>query len=447
MNIEKNLLALNLVGKLTKTTTSKSIKMTFRKIIYSFVLLFIIFFRVSFAQMPAISAPPNTRPAQQTQPQATPIPVPQQPKPLPKEDFTWWYLLISLLILGLIGAIYWLVTNKNKEKIALEKEDSGKKKKGETGAIDSDNELEWLRKNQELIDRRKKRHSQISSKAKLPNSKILGRNGQEVVVNTSVKEVQILSKKDLPIYQIRELEMSNPFQPLTNSNDESLLGAIEQINDEFEEDENVRDLAIRILTMFKTRNSVESLAQVALYDLSTSLRVKAVITLSEFDHESVFETLLLSCADPTREVRAAAARALTKVSFDRADAWVRIAECGEDWRMVHAARAAIESGFVARYFDRLISNDYKQVYEAFAFFTLLIRAGETALIFDAINNYKDKDVQLALLQVVKVNQDPRCLTQLHSIAAKQDLPQDYGDAVDETIHFVGKAVEAANYVM
>jgi len=52
----------------------------------------------------------------------------------------------------------------------------------------------------------------------------------------------------------------------------SLLNAIEQANDEYEDDESVRDLAVRILMAFRTRNSVEALAQIALYDLSSNLR-------------------------------------------------------------------------------------------------------------------------------------------------------------------------------
>ena len=145
--------------------------------------------------------------------------------------------------------------------------------------------------------------------------------------------------------------MARPFMQLPISNDDALLSAIEQTQDEFEEDESVRELAVRILARFETKNSVESLSQVALYDLSSTLRSKAVGILSDFDHESVFETLLLACADPTREVRAAAARGLFRLSFDRSDCWMRIAESNDEFRMRHAARAAIAGDLVERSFD------------------------------------------------------------------------------------------------
>ena len=85
----------------------------------------------------------------------------------------------------------------------------------------------------------------------------------------------------------------------------------------------------------------------------------------------------MACADPTREVRAAAARGLFRLNFDRADAWKRIIETRDEFRMSHAARAATEAGIVAKSFDRLIHEDLKVAYEAFALVTLLIRSGET----------------------------------------------------------------------
>lgn len=68
-------------------------------------------------------------------------------------------------------------------------------------------------------------------------------------------------------------------------------------------------------------------------DLSSNLASKAVATLTDFDHESVFEAILLACADPTREVRAAAARGLFRLNFDRADAWKRIIESNDEFRI------------------------------------------------------------------------------------------------------------------
>ncbi len=79
----------------------------------------------------------------------------------------------------------------------------------------------------------------------------------------------------MPILSINKLKFAGPSEQLPISNDPALLSAIEQTQDEFEEDEQLRELAVRILNAFKTRNSVEALSQVALYDLSSNLRSKS----------------------------------------------------------------------------------------------------------------------------------------------------------------------------
>ena len=215
------------------------------------------------------------------------------------------------------------------------------------------------------------------------------------------------------------------------------MDAIEQTHDELEEDSEVRELAVRILAAFKTRNSVEALSQVALYDLLANLRSKAVTVLCEFDHESVFEPILLACADPTREVRAAAARGLTKLTFDRADAWTRIAELDAEGRIVAAARAAIESGFVDMSFDRLVHQDRKYAYEAFALMALLIKAGETEKIFNALDNHRDMNVRKAVLHTIKVTKDPKAVERLSELLKKGELPIEFQEEVDKTIEEIG----------
>jgi hypothetical protein len=189
--------------------------------------------------------------------------------------------------------------------------------------------------------------------------------------------------------------------------------------------------------MFRNRNSVEALSQVALYDLSSSLRVKSLMTLSEFDHESVFEPILLACADPTREVRAAAARCLTKLSFNRADAWARITELKDTWRLKQCAKAAVESGLVERSFDRLTHNDYKHVYEAFALIALLIKADETELVLDKLENHPDMNVRMAILHIIKVLDAKNTVPNLYKLAVKPELSHEFSDALEETIQKVG----------
>ena len=367
----------------------------------------------TLAQMPAITVPPD-----------------ELGEP---EDFTWWYLSLFLLALGLAGAIFWWINSRKAKTHAVSSGKSKKEESLESDSLDADKELEWLRKNRKIINKKGKKKSDEDG---LPNgfpqtSNVLNRQNDK-----DSTEVEV-SSDSLPVFSIQRLEFARPFSPLPISNDESLLNAIEQTYDEFEEDEEVRNLALRILTAFKTRNSVEALSQLALYDLSSNLRSRAVATLTDFDHESVFEPLLLACADPTREVRAAAARGLFHLSFDRADAWTRIAETNDEFKMRAAARAAIEGDLVKRSFDRLVHTDYKSAYEAFALIALLLKAGETEVVFDTMMNHRDMNVRKAILHVIKVTKEPNALDGLYSMLEDASVSTELRDEVDKLIEEIG----------
>jgi hypothetical protein len=360
------------------------------------------------------------------------MPTPIPPKAQESEDYTWWYVSLFILLLGLVGAVGWWLNSKK-----AAKETKSNKPKDQSGdswdnAVDVDKELEWLRKNNAVINKRGNKRN--AAKKKFPEGMPQPSSVLNAIGNEASAPVSILP---LPIFGFQKLEFSRPFNALPISNDEALLSAIEQTQEEYEEDEEIRDLAVRILQAFKTRNAVEALSQVALYDLSSNLRSKSVSILADFDHESVFEAILLASADPTREVRAAAARAFTRLSFDRADAWSRITETGEEGKMRHAARAAIAGGYVERIFDRLIHPDAKQAYEAVALLVLLIRAGETDLIFEKLKTVKDAELKRAILHVIKITDDQSILNELYALLEDKSLSSDLKKTVDETIEAIG----------
>lgn len=345
----------------------------------------------------------------------------------PAEDYTWWYIALFILAIGLTGAIVWKFKSNKAEERAPSKNKQKRQNKPDN-SLDAEKELEWLRKNQKLVNKNHGRKPGNNLPGNFPQtSKVLnrGKYGAETA-EAGIEEY-------LPIFSIRRLERARPFNSLAISSDESLISAIEQAHEEFEEDEQIRELALRVLAAFKTRNSVEALSQMALYDLSSNLRSKAVGVLAEFNHELVFETILLACADPTREVKAAAARALFKLSFDRADAWTRISESGDSYRMKHAARAAVAGDLVERSFDRLIHQDRKVVYEAVSLVALLINADETNEIFEAIELHRNPNVKLALLHVIKIVKNEESLTGLYSLLEVGNLPKEIKEAVEKTI--------------
>lgn len=365
--------------------------------------------------------------------------MPSVPVPSPEaeagDDFWWWKYALFVLALGLGGAIYWAINNRKADrKTSNPRKLETADRSFEIDALDANKELEWFRKNQRLVG--KSGSLEIAGQGSQPANN-LKNNNLDVKQENSQLDKNPDSEKPLPIFSIARLELARPFSPLPLSNDEALMSAIEQTHDEFEEDEEVRDLALRILTAFKTRNSIEALSQMALYDLSANLRSKAVTILSDFNHESVFEPILQATADPTREVRAAAARSMSKLTFDRADAWTRILETEEEGRMRQSARAAIESGFVEMSFDRLVHQDPRYCYEAFALMALLIRAGETGTVFQALENHPNMNVRKAILHVIKTTKDQKALEGLYSVLERNNLPLEMQEEVDKTIEEIG----------
>lgn len=355
----------------------------------------------------------------------------------------WWYTMIFIVSSCFAVAFYlWRKSKKGADQPQFNYSSRyadyyGHKSYDIERGVDAEKELELLRK----AEKPAAKSNNTAAATKSPGgttkiSSIMGNPAADAMqIDTKIfqEKMRKLQYARLPINSFHELSPAKQYDQLPISNDLSLMNAIEQANEEFEEDEEVRDLAVRILTAFRKKNSVEALAQIAIYDLSSNLRSKAVSTLTDFDHESVFETILLACADPTREVRAAAARGLFRLNFDRADAWKRIIETKDEFHMTHAARAAIESGIVLKSFDRLVHEDLKVAYEAFTLVALLIKSGETKEIFESIRSHKDERVRLALLHVLKAIKDDRTLAGLNELYKNEHFPTDVAVKVKDLI--------------
>lgn len=251
----------------------------------------------------------------------------------------------------------------------------------------------------------------------------------------TVPNAVMVAKKEglgsLPIATMNKVHRANAYIQLPESHDRTLLEAIEITSEDSDADVPERMQALKMLAGFRTSNAVAAISQVALYDLSSKLRSDAVVLLSELDHESVFETVVTACADPTREVRAAGARALFKLTFDRAHAWARVIESGDLSRMRHVARCALEGDLVERSFDRLVHPDRKVAYEAFTLTVLLIRAGEAEPVYKAVAEHRDENVKLALLHVLQATKEENTFEGLSNLLATYTLSPRIAEKVNE----------------
>ena len=199
-------------------------------------------------------------------------------------------------------------------------------------------------------------------------------------------------------------------------------------------DQRVRAQVIQELASHPVQRSVAALSSMALNDPNSGIRSAAVTGLGSIDHESVFATVLIALADDSREVRAAAARTLTGLHFDRADAYVHAMETADADTLRNVAQACVKTGIVAQAVERLASEDRHQAYEAFSLFSLLARANETQPILDTIQNHKDDEVRLCAIRVLNVAAQPDLAPKLREMVSGQNLPENVRTAMLEVLY-------------
>jgi HEAT repeat protein len=168
-------------------------------------------------------------------------------------------------------------------------------------------------------------------------------------------------------------------------------------------------------------------------DSEPAVRSAAVTSLGLINHESVFAPVILALADDAREVRAAAARALSRLSFDRADAYVRVMESADAEALAEVAKACVKAGLAAQAINRLASEDRRQAYEAFSLLSLCAKAGETQPILDTVECHRDIEVRLACIRLLGLSNQPQLGEQLIRIAENGGVPEKVRRAIVETV--------------
>ncbi|HVF58047.1 MAG TPA: HEAT repeat domain-containing protein [Pyrinomonadaceae bacterium] len=203
-----------------------------------------------------------------------------------------------------------------------------------------------------------------------------------------------------------------------------------------------RIASAQILSQFQVRRAVEALAVMTVRDESPLVRAAAVTSLGAIDHESVFAPVLVAMADDAREVRAAAARSLSRLSFERADAYARVIETTDEEMLRDVARACVKAGLASQAIDRLASEDRRQAYEAFSLLSLAVKAGETGLVLDAVQNHRDTSVRLAAVRLLGLTARREVLEQLHLVAGQGHVPEQIRAAILEVVQRAGETEPA-----
>jgi len=229
-----------------------------------------------------------------------------------------------------------------------------------------------------------------------------------------------------------DLERFVSFEDLpVGTEDNELSKAIGQLEGS---GERARTMVAQQLALHPVQRSVSTLTSLVINDPDPSVRSAAVSSLGSIDHESVFAPVLIALADESRIVQAAAARTLTSLHFDRADAYVRLMETADLDTMRRVAQACMKTGIVAQGVDRLASEDRHQAYEAFSLFSLLARASETDPIIDVIENHQDEEARLCAVRVLSVAAQTALVPKLREIVAQDGMPESVRTAVLEVLY-------------
>ena len=229
-----------------------------------------------------------------------------------------------------------------------------------------------------------------------------------------------------------DLEKLVSFEDLPSGQDDpELVEALAQIENA---DAKARGMIAQRLSMYPMQRSVLALTSMVMNDSEPSVRAAAVASLGSINHESVFAPVLLALADETRIVQAAAARTLTSLHFDRADAYVRVMETAPPELLQHVAQACIKTGMAAQAVDRLASEDRRQAYEAFSLFSLLARANEIAPIIEVIEKHPDEDARLCAVRAVNLAGQSSIAPKLREMVALEGMPENVRTAVLEVLY-------------
>lgn len=234
------------------------------------------------------------------------------------------------------------------------------------------------------------------------------------------------------VEQITHLEHCSFVEELpASSDDEQLARALAQVGSV---DVQERAEALKTLAQFRVMSSVDAITRLARHDEEPNLRSNAIFSLGSIDHESVFPAILVGMADESREVRAAAARALNRLSFDRADAYVRVIETSDEATISDVAKACVQAGLVSQNVDRLASSDHRQAYETLSLICLLAKADLYEPILDTIANHPKMQVRLSTIHLLGATGQPGVFEHLRQLAVRDGIGEEVKTALLEAMY-------------
>lgn len=243
------------------------------------------------------------------------------------------------------------------------------------------------------------------------------------------------------VEQITHLEPTHSVTelPVTADDDQLARALILATSSDVQE----RAEALKALVQFRVQSAVDAMSLIAGNDSEPNLRSTAITNLGVINHESVFPSILIGMADEAREVRAASARSLNRLSFDRAEAYVRVMETSDEMTICSVAKACIQAGIVSQNLDRLSTSDHRQAYETFSLICLLAKAKMYQPVLDAIADHSNGDVRIKAVHLLACTGQPEVVEQLRELAVKDGMREDVKTALLEALYKLEQSKQQA----
>jgi hypothetical protein len=138
--------------------------------------------------------------------------------------------------------------------------------------------------------------------------------------------------------------------------------------------------------------------------------------------------------DQSADVRNAAARALFDLQSDRAATFTRALREGTPERRRKIGQALAASGLASEAIGNLTGESREKTYDAFSLLFLMAKAGEAQLLMQAIEDYPNLEVRIAVVKLLALSGQPEIVPAFRRLAVCGSLPSEVRSALMEAIY-------------
>jgi HEAT repeat protein len=163
-------------------------------------------------------------------------------------------------------------------------------------------------------------------------------------------------------------------------------------------------------------------------------RQAALRQVAQVGGDDAFRCITRAFDDQSADVRNAAARALYDMQPDRAATFTRALREGSSDRRRKIGQALAASGLASASVGNLTGESREKTYDAFSLLFLMAKAGEVQPLMQAIEDYPNVEVRIAVVKVLALSGQPEIVPAFRRLAVRGSLPSEVRSAVMEAIY-------------